>query len=140
VRRTTLYNNEQGYDMAASKVEEVEEVMDITMDDADYADEDDYADEVENAIGDMPQAEPGSKTTSTANFMNDNPEIVDEIEDLGIVVVDPEADGYIVRVVSDIGPVYYGDELIELKKGRKYRVPPHIYAYLSKRDLLWEQQ
>ena len=126
--------------MAAARVEEVEEVMDITMDDADYTDEDDYADEVENAIGDMPQAEPGSQTTSTANFMNDNPAIVDEIEDLGIVVVDPEADGYIVRVVSDIGPVYYGDELIELKKGRKYRVPPHIHAYLAKRDLLWEQQ
>jgi hypothetical protein len=117
-----------------TKVEEVEEIMDNVLD------EDDYTDEVEGVIGDMPTAEPGSKTTSTANFMGEEPEIVDEIEDLGLVVVDPEADGYIVRVVADIGPVYYGRELIELKKGRKYRVPPHIHQYLADKDMLWEQQ
>lgn len=117
-----------------TKVQEVEEVMDNVID------EDDYTDEITSQIGDMPEAEPGSKTTSTANFMGEEAEIVDEIEDLGLVVVDPEADGYIVRVVADIGPVYYGKEEIEMKKGHKYRVPPHIYQYLADRDLLWEQQ
>lgn len=116
-----------------TKVQEVEE-MDIVMD------EDDYSEEVTSQIGDMPEAEPGSKTTSTANFMGEEAEIVDEIEDLGLVVVDPEADGYVVRVIADIGPVYYGQELVEMKKGHKYRVPPHIYKYLADKDLLWEQQ
>lgn len=119
---------------AASTVEEVDEVMDTVMD------EDDYTDEIEHAISGMPEAEPGSKTTSTANFMGEEPEIVDEIEDLGVVVVDPDAEGYIVRVTQDVGPVFYGAERIELKKGHRYRVPPHIHQYLSKRDLLWEQQ
>jgi uncharacterized protein YwlG (UPF0340 family) len=121
--------------MAASKIQEVEQVMDDFV-----MDEDDYSEEVTAQVGDMPQAEAGSKTTSTANFMGDEPVIVDEIEDLGIVVVDPEADGYIVRVIADVGPVFYGAEKIELKRGHKYRVPPHIHRYLQERDLLWEQQ
>ena len=117
-------------------VKEIPEVEDIVMDEDDYSDEV----EIEHTIGDMPEANPESKTTSTANFMGGEPEIVDEIEDLGVVVIDPEADGYIVRVIADIGPVFYGQEQIEMKRGHRYRVPPHIHAYLKKRDLLWEQQ
>lgn len=119
----------------ASKVQEVEEVVEDNV-----MDEDDYTAEIVSQLGEMPQAEAGSKTTSTANFMGAEPEIVDEIEDLGLVVIDPEADGYTVRVVDDIGPVFYGAERIEMKRGHRYRVPPHIYRYLKDRDLLWEQQ
>lgn len=119
--------------MATKSVEEVD-VVDNIMD------EDDYSTEVEGAIGDMPTAEPGSKTTSTANFMGEEPEIVDEIQDLGVIEPSEAAESFIVRVVKDIGPVYYGSELIDLKKGHRYKVPPHINRYLSDRDLLWEQQ
>lgn len=121
---------------ANTNVTEIEEA--IVMDEDDYGSDD----LIEAAVGDMPQAEPGSKTTGTKNFMGEDPgaEIVDTIEDLGVVVVDPEADGYIVRVSADVGPIYYGKEEIELKKNRRYRVPPHIYKYLADKDLLWEQQ
>lgn len=100
-------------------------------------DEDDYGDDVEIV---MPGPWPESKTTDTKNFMGEEPVIVDEIEDLGVVVVDPEADNYIVRVIADVGPVYYGSEQIEMKRGHRYRVPPHIYQYLKSRDMLWEHQ
>jgi hypothetical protein len=118
----------------ASKVKAVDVVEDNIMD------EDDYSSEVNHAIGEMPEAEAGSKTTSTANFMGAEPELVDEIEDLGVITPEAESDSYIVRVVEDIGPIYHGSELVDLKKGHKYRVPPHIHRYLSDRDLLWEQQ
>lgn len=121
--------------MASSKVQEVAEVVEDNI-----MDEDDYSNEVAAKVGEMPEAEAGSKTTSTSNFMGEEPVIVDEIEDLGLVVLDPEVDEHIVRVVDDVGPVFYGSERVELKRGHKYRVPPHIYRYLKDKDLLWEQQ
>jgi hypothetical protein len=115
---------------SAKVVEEVDEFDGFEVDEDDYSgvtDADDVAHE-----------EP--PMTTTKNFMGTEAAIVDEVEDLGIVVVDPSEDDYVVRVIEDIGPVYYGSELVEMKKGHRYRVPPHIYEYLKDRDLLWEQQ
>lgn len=114
--------------MAVKEVEEIDD--DFTVDEDDYAE-----DEVVEAT-----VEDASETTSTKNFMLEDAVVVDEIQDLGVVVVDPEQDDYIVRVIVDVGPVFYGPERIEMKRGHRYRVPPHIYQYLQKRDLLWEQQ
>jgi hypothetical protein len=68
-------------------------------------------------------------------------ETVDQIVDLGVEVLDPDALTHIVRVHSDIGPVYYGgpERVIELKKNRRYRVPADIYRYLRERGLLVDQ-
>ena len=113
-------------------VKEVEEITeDFTVD------EDDYADDVEVVDGEVL---PESVTTDTRNFMSEDAVVVDEIQDLGVIVVDPDQEDYIVRVIVDIGPVFYGSEQIEMKRGHRYRVPPHIYQYLQKRDLLWDQQ
>jgi hypothetical protein len=111
--------------MAVREVEEIDD--DFTVDEDDYAD----AEVVEDTL---------NETTSTSNFMSEDAVVVDEIQDLGVVVVDPEQSDYIVRVVVDVGPVFYGQERIEMKRGHRYRVPPHIYQYLQRRDLLWEQQ
>lgn len=118
------------------KVQEVEEVVEDFI-----VDEDDYSSEFAAAVDDeAPEEVDTSSLTSTSNFMNAQPEIVDEIVDLGVVVKEPEASSYVVRVIEDVGPVYYGPELVELKRGRRYRVPAHIHRYLSDRSLLWEQQ
>jgi hypothetical protein len=75
----------------------------------------------------------------TSNFLEDAPITVDGVEDLGVEEI-TEDQKAIVRVTDDIGPIYYGNELIEMKKGRRYRVPVHIRKYLEDRDLLWESQ
>ena len=68
-------------------------------------------------------------------------ETVDAIVDLGVEILDPEATTHIVRVHTDVGPVYYGstDQPIELKKNRRYRVPSNIHRYLYERGLLVDQ-
>lgn len=70
-----------------------------------------------------------------------NPETVDQIVDLGVEVLDPEATTHIVRVHTDVGPVFYGgpERPIELKKNRRYRVPADVYRYLRERGLLVDQ-
>lgn len=105
-------------------------------------DEDDYPMEEEVVLDEVDEADPRpGKMSTTANFMGGDEEVVDEIEDLGEVeVLDPETQTYEVRVIDDVGPVYYGPQLIELKKGHRYRVPQHIFRYLQDRDLLWEQR
>jgi hypothetical protein len=113
--------------MAVKEVEEIDD--DFTVDEDDYTEDE----VVEATIVE-------SETTSTKNFMSEDAVVVDEIQDLGVVVVDPEQADYIVRVIVDVGPVFYGQERIEMKRGHRYRVPPHIYDYLQRRDLLWEQQ
>lgn len=112
----------------------IEEFADFEVDD--IVDEDDVTFEDDELPSDD-----GNKVTRTANFMGGEPEEVDAVEDLGIEVIqDPDAETVVVRVTDDIGPVMYGRDMIELKKGRKYRVAHHIYEYLNKRDLLWESQ
>jgi hypothetical protein len=89
--------------------------------------------------------EHGEVLTTTASLHRDhvlrNVETVDAIVDLGVEILDPEADTHIVRVHTDIGPVYYGgtERPIELKKNRRYRVPADIYRYLHERGLLVDQ-
>jgi len=70
-----------------------------------------------------------------------NTETVDAIVDLGVEILDPEAETHIVRVHTDVGPVYYGDtgRPVELKKNRRYSVPAPIYRYLYERGLLVDQ-
>ena len=111
-------------------------IRDITGDeplpdmDADDLDED----EVDFSELDQPQ-----QMTTTQNFMGTAPVIVNEVQDSGIRIVEGVKVRR-VRTIEDIGPVFYGDDLIELKKGRLYEVPEHIYDYLRTRDKLWEQQ
>lgn len=111
-------------------------IVDVTGDeplpDMDLGNEDD--DEVDFSDLDQPQ-----QMTTTQNFMGSAPVIVNEVQDSGIRVVQGVKVRR-VRTIEDIGPVFYGDDLIELKKGRLYEVPEHIYEYLRTRDKLWEQQ
>lgn len=81
----------------------------------------------------------GGPMTTTQNFMGGAPVIVNEVQDTGIRIVEGTK-VMRVRVIEDIGPVFYGDDIIELKKGRLYEVPEHIHEYLRTRDKLWEQQ
>jgi hypothetical protein len=68
-------------------------------------------------------------------------ETVDQIIDLGVEILDPNADSHVVRVHTDVGPVYYGDtnRPLELKRNRRYRVPSSIHRYLHERGLLVDQ-
>jgi hypothetical protein len=68
-------------------------------------------------------------------------ETIDSIVDLGVEILDPDAETHIVRVHTDVGPVYYGgtERPVELKKNRRYRVPTSIYRYLRERGLLVDQ-
>lgn len=68
-------------------------------------------------------------------------ETVDQIVDLGVEILDPNANTHIVRVHTDVGPVYYGgtERPIELKKNRRYRVPTDVHRYLRERGLLVDQ-
>jgi len=53
------------------------------------------------------------------------------------VIVDAPPKMRIIRPNVDVGPVFYGNEEINLLKGRRYQVPEHIYIYLLERDLIW---
>lgn len=100
---------------------------------------DEVVDEGEVLDDDVSSSENG--LTNTSNFMGVEPETVDAIEDLGVEVVeDNEDELMVVRVTEDIGPIRYGPDEIEMKRGRRYRVARHIYEYLRNRDLLWESQ
>lgn len=88
--------------------------------------------------------EHGEELTTTASFHGHqlrNVETVDEIIDLGVEQLDPEAVTHIVRVHTDVGPVFYGgpERVVELKKNRRYQVPTDIYRYLRERGLLVDQ-
>lgn len=88
--------------------------------------------------------EHGEELTTTASFHGHqlrNVETVDQIVDLGVEILDPDAETHIVRVHTDVGPVFYGgpERPIELKKNRRYRVPADIYRYLRQRGLLIDQ-
>jgi hypothetical protein len=91
------------------------------------------------------ELEHGDGLTTTGNFNRhhvlEQPETVDQIIDLGVEILDPEAETHIVRVHTDVGPVFYGDtnRPIELKKNRRYSVPTSIYRYLIERGLLVDQ-
>ena len=80
-------------------------------------------------------------TTNSLHRLSNVHETVDEIVDMGVETVDPDAQTFIVRVHTDVGPVYYGDtnRPIELKKNRRYQVPAHIHRYLLERGLLVDQ-
>jgi hypothetical protein len=80
-------------------------------------------------------------TTDSFHQLNNVHETVDEIIDMGVETLDPEATTHIVRVHTDVGPVYYGDtnRPIELKKNRRYQVPTHVHRYLLERGLLVDQ-
>ncbi len=89
--------------------------------------------------------EHGEELTTTENLQRHhqliNSESIDQIVDLGVEELDPAAVTHIVRVHTDIGPVFYGstERPIELKKNRRYRVPTNIYRYLRERGLLVDQ-
>lgn len=80
-------------------------------------------------------------TTSSIHRLSNVHETVDQIVDLGVEILDPEAETHTVRVHTDVGPVFYGDtnRPIELKKNRRYSVPSSIYRYLYERGLLVDQ-
>lgn len=103
-------------------------------------DEDDYPEEEVVAEAEQGDPRPG-KMATTSTFMGAEPTVVDEIEDLGAVeIIESEDETYEVRVIDDVGPVYYGQTLIDLKQGHRYRVPGNIYRYLREKDMLWEQR
>ncbi len=91
------------------------------------------------------ELEHGEELTTTASFHRHHnlsqAETVDQIVDLGVEVLDPEATTHIVRVHTDVGPVYYGgtERPIELKRNRRYRVPADVFRYLRERGLLVDQ-
>jgi hypothetical protein len=88
---------------------------------------------------------PGEELTTTESLHRhhvlERAETVDEIVDLGVEILDPEATTHVVRVHTDVGPVFYGgtERTIELKKNRRYRVPADIHRYLIERGLLVDQ-
>lgn len=92
--------------------------------------------------GGEPERSESLTTTDSLHRHNlQNVETVDQIIDLGVEILDPEAETHIVRVHTDVGPVFYGDTArpIELKKNRRYSVPASIYRYLYERGLLVDQ-
>lgn len=99
---------------------------------------DDY--DIDGVLGDdlaLPVAPEGEMTT-TDNFMGGGmPTIIDEVHEMPTVVQDAAPKKRVVVVGEDVGPVYYGADLIELKKGVKYRVPEHVFRYLNERNLIW---
>lgn len=116
-----------------TEVTEVEEKIDprlVEVDDYDPGGDD-------ASFGDLEM----TRTDSLFNHDLYNVETVDQIVDLGVEVLDPEATTHIVRVHTDIGPVYYGgtEQPIEMKKNRRYRVPAHVHRYLRERNLLVDQ-
>lgn len=58
------------------------------------------------------------------------------IEDLGVQTVEPDAETFQVAVTEDIGPVFYGASIIEMKKGHLYNVQTPVYEYLWSRGKL----
>ena len=77
------------------------------------------------------------ETTTTRNFMGQPAVVVDEVVDTGVRAGER---AYRVRTWTDVGPIFYGTELVEMKAGVAYDVPHRIYEYLQIRGLLWEQQ
>ena len=123
------------------KITEVDEEIDPRRVEVDSYDPGaDEADDI--SFGDL---EHGEELTTTESLHRHhalhNTETVDQIVDLGVEILDPEATTHIVRVHTDVGPVYYGgpERPIELKKNRRYRVPSDIYRYLRERGLLVDQ-
>ena len=102
--------------------------------------------EIDPRLVEVEEYDPGGDEVTTTDTVLrhhqlEDAETVDGIIDLGVEILDPEAQTHIVRVHTDVGPVYYGDTTrpIELKKNRRYSVPPSIYRYLHERDLLVDQ-
>lgn len=116
-------------DPAESGIQEVDDDDDIDVGAPDEVtsldDDDDYE-------FDTPEA-----MTTTANFMGRAaaPEIVDQIVEVAPAVTDNRGKRT-VRPTEDIGPVFYGEQLIEMKAGHRYSVPHHIHHYLVSRGLL----
>jgi hypothetical protein len=70
-------------------------------------------------------------------YLSARHEVVDGVQDLGPDVETRNGGLVIVRVVEDIGPVYYGKNIIEMKRGRRYQVTQDIYDWLlSKKAVL----
>jgi hypothetical protein len=107
--------------------------------------------EIDPHLVEVDDYDPGGGTerseslTTTASLHREHQlhvtETVDQIIDLGVEILDPEAETHIVRVHTDVGPVFYGgtERPIELKKNRRYSVPASIYRYLYERGLLVDQ-
>ena len=127
-----------------SRIEEVNEVDEVgdprLVEVEDYDPGGEPADDI--SFGDLEHAETLTTTDSLhRHHVLNQAETVDAIVDLGVEVLDPEATTHIVRVHTDVGPVYYGstENPVELKKNRRYRVPSNIYRYLRERNLLVDQ-
>lgn len=114
---------------------------DFQVDNVEGDDDDDIVHELDEPPTEEFGMPPEEVTLTTTQSLMAQPEptIVNEVADHGVQLVGGERT-YKVRVVIDVGPVFYGDDLIELKKGRLYAVPEHIHRYLREKDLLWEQQ
>jgi hypothetical protein len=136
---TTMANPKQPPQI--SEIDDTEERVDGRL--VDYDPGGDEAPDDDISFTDL---EHGEELTKTENFLGrhhvlHSAETVDQIVDLGVQVLDPNAETHIVRVHTDIGPVFYGgtDQPIELKKNRRYQVPTHIHRYLFERGLLVDQ-
>lgn len=129
-RQTATQQNEATTDMGTTTTDPDEVIIDTEVDN-DVIIDDSGVEEIDDEYGEFD----GGELTTTANFTG-SPEVVDEIVELPLVIADEKTKTFEVRVVDDVGPVYYGQRLIELKKGRRYRVDHAIYDYLRVRNLL----
>lgn len=132
--------------MARTKPEVIDEFDDMEMDDADNGVVDITPVQEVQQVEDLgavevpvapPPVAPNELTTTESVFAPRSPAGVHEgIEDMGVQVIEPDADTWDVAVTEDIGPVYYGMKQIEMKKGRLYKVTADVYEYLYSRGKL----
>jgi hypothetical protein len=88
---------------------------------------------------------PDATVANTQNFNGDNRSLAewqsmgDEVDVETIIVRDVEPDQQYVnlRVIEDIGPVFYGTHEYELKKGVLYKVPKYLADFLYERGKVW---
>lgn len=98
------------------------------------------ADNVDFGDGRFDPAPPMATTrnvTGEGKQLVDYQEVDEEVELLPLTVEDRPPSMFKVRVHTDVGPVFYGQHEIELKKGVLYRVPDFIIEYLRERNLIW---
>lgn len=146
---THTHDDHKDHAMAASQPNKITEITDDVDPRTVQVDDYDPGSETEGDDISFEDLEHGDDLTTTQNLQQEQrrhhtlqtAETVDQIIDLGVEFLDPEAETHIVRVYMDIGPVYYGgtEQPIELKKNRRYQVPTHIHRYLYERGLLVDQ-